>query len=150
MEDKRVREIVSIPESVLDFATFQGFGWTVAYYTQGWRNLGIAFVDDETGKVTDVLISPGNLEEREWDRGEPEEQERLRKLKLTPEQVTQIAKENEKSARFLKEHPDAKTNAGFNWKYNCWIVEFIVDNREAGIVTVSDETGKVLEVTVGH
>jgi hypothetical protein len=148
--DERVQEILEIPECVLDFATFQGFCWTVAYYTQGWRNLGIAFVDDETGKITDVLTYPGNLEEREWDRDEQEEQERLRKLKLKPEQVTQIAKESEQAARFLKKHPDTKTNAEFNWKYNCWIVEFVVDNREVGVVTVSDETGKVLEVTVGH
>jgi hypothetical protein len=69
---------------------------------------------------------------------------------LTPGGVTQIARENEQAARFLKEHPDTQTNAAFNWEYNCWIIEFVIDNREVGIVTVSDETGKVLEVTVGH
>jgi len=148
--DKRVKEILETPKDVLEFASFQGFGWTVAYYTRGWDNLGIAFIDDETGKVTDVLISPGNLEEREWNREEREELERLRKLKLAPEQVTQIARENEQAAQFLKENPDTETDAAFNWEYNCWIVEFIIDNREVGLVSVSDETGKVLEVTVGH
>jgi hypothetical protein len=148
--DERVREILEMPECVLKFATFQGFGWTVAYYTQGWRNLGIAFVDDETGRVTDVLTSPGSLEERDWDREEQEEREHLRKLELTPERVVQIAKENEQAVRFLKEHPDTKTTAKFNWRYNCWIVEFVVDNREAGIVTVSDKTREVLEVAVGN
>ena len=148
--DKRVQEILGTPECVLEFASFQGFGWMVAYYTGGWHNLGIAFVDDDTGKVTDVLASPGNLEEREWDKDEQEEQERLRKLKLTPAKVTQIAQENEQAGRFLKEYPGTKTNAAFNWKYNCWIVEFIVDNKEVGIVTVSDKTAEVLEVTVGR
>jgi len=148
--DERVQEILSIPKRVLEFATFQGFGWTVAYYTRDWHNLGIAFVDDETKKVTDVLISPGNLEEREWDREEQEERERLAKLKLTPERVGQIARDNEQATQFLKENPSTETNAAFNWKYNCWIVEFVVENREVGIVTVSDETGEVLEVTVGR
>ncbi|MFQ6039495.1 MAG: hypothetical protein ACE5PV_01460 [Candidatus Poribacteria bacterium] len=148
--DKRVQEILGTPESVLEFASFQGFGWTIAYYTRGWDNLGIAFIDDDTGKVTDVLISPGDLEKRDWDREEQEGLERLRKLKLTPEQVTRIARENEQAARFLKENPDTKTDAAFNWKYNCWIVEFVIDNREVGVVTVSDETREVLEVTVGH
>jgi len=159
--DERVQEIIGTSQCMfarltdakglrLEFAMFQGFGWTVAYYTSGWRNLGIAFVDDETGRVTDVLASPGNLEERDWDREAQEEQERLRKLELTPEQVVQIAKENEQAAHFLKEHPDTKTNAKFNWRYNCWIVEFVLNNREAGIVTVSDETGEVLEVAVGN
>ena len=148
--DERVQEILSIPEGVLEFANFQGFGWTVTYYVRDWHNLGIVFVDDETRKVTDVLISPGNLEEREWDREEQEERERLANLKLTPERVGQIARGNEQAAQFLKENPSTKTNAAFNWKYNCWIVEFVVENREIGIVTVSDETGEVLEITVGR
>jgi hypothetical protein len=149
-EDERVQKILSTPECVLEFASFQGFGWTIAYYTRGWYNLGIAFIDDKNGKVTDVLVSPGELEEREWDREEQEEQERLSQLKLTSEQVTRIARKNEQSARFLTVYPNAKIDAAFNWEYNCWVVEFIVDDREVGIVTVSDETGEVLEVSFEH
>ncbi len=63
----KVRQIFREHRNIKEFAWFQGFCWTVSYYTQDFSDLAIIFVDDETGKVTDVLISPGNLEEREWE-----------------------------------------------------------------------------------
>lgn len=63
--DKRIQRILEENKDVREIAWFQGFCWTVSYYSRAWGNLGIAFVSDETGKVTDVLASPGDLEERE-------------------------------------------------------------------------------------
>jgi len=145
--DKRIQQILKNRKDVREYAWFQGFCWTVSYYTRGWGNLGIAFIDDETGKVTDVLLAPGNLEEREWDE---EEKERSQQLRLSPEKVIDIAKEHPKVKNYFKEHPNAKMNAAYNWRYNCWIVEVVLNNSEVGIVSVSDKTEKVLEVTVGH
>ena len=55
--DERVQQILRRSrKKVAKYAWFQGFGWTVSYYAGGC--LGIAFVDDETAAVTDVLISP--------------------------------------------------------------------------------------------
>ncbi len=143
--DKRIQEILKEHEEAMEFAWFQGFGWTVSYYTHGWENLGIAFVDDETGTITDVLTSPGDLEEREWDE---EEKEGGQKLRLSPEKVIEIAKKNLRVKNYFKKHPDAKAYATYNWRYNCWIMEVVLNNREVGIVSVSDKTEEVLEVTV--
>jgi len=144
-EDKRIQQILKNRKDVREFVWFQGFCWTVSYYTRGWGNLGIAFVDDETGKVTDVLSSPGNLEEREWDE---EEKELSQKLRLSPEKIIEIARNHPKVKKYFKEHPNAKANAAYNWRYNCWIVEVVLNDREVGIVTVSDKTEKVLEVAL--
>lgn len=141
--DKRIQQILKKHEDVREFAWFQGFYWTVSYYTYGWGNLCIAFVDDETGKLVDILSSPGNLEIRESD-----EEEREDELRLSPEKVVEIVKKNPKVKEYFKKHPEAITYANYNWDYNCWIVEVVIENREVGVVTVSDKTEKVLEVAL--
>jgi len=145
-EDKRIQQILGEHKDAREFAWFQGFCWTVSYYSRGWGNLAIAFVDDETGKMTDVLASPGDLEEREWD----EEEERDQKLRLSPEEVIEIAKRHPRVKRYFERHPNATANAAYNWRYNCWIMEVVLGDREVGVATVSDETEEVLEITVGQ
>ena len=144
-EDKRIQQILEEHRNIREYAWFQGFCWTVSYYTRDWGNLAIVFVDDETGKVTDVLVSPGNLEE-ERERDEEEE----RKLKLSPEEVIEIAKKHPKVKSYFNKHPDARANAAYNWRYKCWIIEVILGDSEVGIVSVSDKTGEVLEVALGQ
>ena len=142
-KDERTRQVLEKHENVREFAWFQGFCWTVSYYTRRWESLAIIFVDDETGKVTDILLAPGDLEERENDE---EEKEREEELRLSPEKVMEIAGKHPEVKAYLAENPNAKTAAAYNWRYNCWIIEVIIDNREIGLVTVSDKTGKILEV----
>ena len=144
--DERVQQILEEYKDAREFAWFQGFCWTVSYYSRGWVSLAIAFVDDENGEVTDVLISPGDLEEREWEK----EEERNHELRLSPEEVIEIAKRHPKVRSYFKEHPNARASAAYNWQYNCWIIEVILNDREVGIVSVSDETEEVLEVAVGQ
>jgi hypothetical protein len=145
--DERIQQTLGEHEDAREFAWFQGFCWTVSYYSRGWGNLAIAFVDDETGKVTDVLAWPGDLEEREWDEEERESGQRLR---LSPEKAIEIAKKHPRVKSYFKRHPDAKANAAYNWQYNCWIIEVILGDREVGVITVSDKTEEVLEVTLGQ
>lgn len=144
-EDKRIQQILEEHRNIREYAWFQGFCWTVSYYTRDWGNLAIVFVDDETGKVTDVLVSPGNLEE-ERERDEEEE----RNLKLSPEKVIEIAKKHRKVKSYFTEHPEARANAAYNWRYKCWIMEVVLGDSEVGVVSVSDKTGKVLEVALGQ
>jgi hypothetical protein len=143
--DKRIKQVLEGKRNFREFAWFQGFCWTVAYYSQDWGSLAIAFVDDEAGKITDVLISPGDLEEREREEAE----ERERELRLSPERVIQIVRGNSAVKKYFTEHPNAKTEAAYNWRYNCWIVEVILNNREVGMVSVSDGTEEVLEISLG-
>ena len=133
-KDERTRQILRKHENIREFAWFQGFCWTVSYYTRGWGSLAIVFVDDGTGKVTDILLAPGDLEERE------------EKLRLSPDKVINIARKHPEVKAYFAEHLSAKTNAAYSWRYNCWIIEVIINNREVGLVTVSDKTEKVLEV----
>ena len=139
--DKRIHQILERHRDVREFAWFQGFCWTVSYYTRDWGNLAIVFVDDEIGKVTDFLASPGDLEERE--RSEE-------KLRLSPEKVIEIARENPKVKSYFRQNPGARGNAAYNWRYKCWIMEVILGDREIGIVSVSDKTGEVLEIALGQ
>jgi hypothetical protein len=143
--DKKVKQVLEKNRNFREFAWFQGFCWTVAYYSRDWGSLAIVFVDDEAGKVTDVLISPGDLEERERDEAE----ERERELRLSPKRVIQIVRGHSTVRKYLAEHPNAKTEAAYNWRYNCWIVEIILNNREVGMVSVSDGTEEVLEISLG-
>ncbi len=142
-EDQRIREILEEHSHAREYAWFQGFCWTVSYYSRDWGGLAIAFVDDETGKVTDVLTSPGDLEERETD-----EEEKEQSLSLSPDRVVRIARGHPKVQSYFRKYPEARASAAYNWQYNCWIVEVILDHREVGIVTVSDKTEAVLEVTL--
>ena len=68
-KDERTRQVLKKYDNVREFVWFQGFCWTVSYYTRGWGSLIIIFVDDETEKVTDILLAPGDLEERESETG---------------------------------------------------------------------------------
>ncbi len=136
-----IREVREAHPRVREYAWFQGFAWTVAYYTRDWEQLPVVLVSDETGEVIGVLMSRGNLEP--WYEGESEDSA---ELNLTEDSVVQIAKKDPTVTAFLECHPGARTIADFNWRYDCWIVEVIVGDREAGVVSVSDETGEVLEV----
>ena len=120
----------------------------MSYYSHDWRSLAIAFVDDEIGNITDIMLSPGDLEERIGDTKEDEEEARDEKLRLSQEKVISIARKHPKVKSYFKEHPDARTNAAYNWRYNCWIVEVILGDREIGVVTISDKTEEILEVTL--
>ena len=100
----------------------------------------IIFVDDETGKVTDVLLSPGNLEAKE----------NSKELALSSAEVIRIAKEYPAVKDYFGSRPGARANAAYNWRYNCWMVELIVGDREIGFVTISDETKEVLEISLNQ
>ena len=136
---KTIKQILKEHKNAREFAWFQGFAWTVSYYSRGWENLAIVFVDDETGKVTDVLLSPGDLEAKKNEE-----------LVLSPEEVIKIAKEYPKVKDYFKNRPGARANAAYNWRYNCWMVELIVGDREVGFVTISDETKEVLEISLNQ
>lgn len=57
------------------------------------------------------------------------------------------AREAEPVQRLLAAHPDAAAVAEFNEKYNCWIVEFVVEGRELGMASVSPDGRNILEAT---
>lgn len=142
-EDERTQEAIEGHRDIREFVWFQGFCWTVSYYSHDWKDLAIIFVDDKTGVITDILLSPGNLEEHEGD-----EEEREIILKRSPKAVIEIAREHNQVKSYFREYPDAKMSAAYNQRYNCWIIEVILDDKEVGVVTVSDKTGEVLEVAL--
>ena len=53
--DPRIKFALADEKGVREYAWFQGFAWTVSFYNHGWGNLAIAVIDDEIGKVVDVL-----------------------------------------------------------------------------------------------
>lgn len=53
--DLRIKNLISDHQDIREYAWFQGFAWTVSYYNHGWGNLAIAIIDDETGKIMDIL-----------------------------------------------------------------------------------------------
>ena len=53
--DSRIKAALVDQKEVREYAWFQGFAWTVSFYNHGWGNLAIAVIDDQTGKVVDVL-----------------------------------------------------------------------------------------------
>ena len=57
--DARVKHILADHKTAYQYAWFQGFAWTVSFYNHGWGNLAIAIIDDNTGKVIDVLDQVG-------------------------------------------------------------------------------------------
>jgi len=59
---KTIQQIFKEHRNVREFAWFQGFEWTVSYYTRSWKNLAIIFIDDKTGKVNDIMLPPYELE----------------------------------------------------------------------------------------
>ena len=59
MSDARVKQILADHRTAHKYAWFQGFAWTVSFYNHGWGNLAIAIIDDNTGKVIDVLDQIG-------------------------------------------------------------------------------------------
>ena len=140
--DRRVQELLKTHKGVHEYAWFQGFAWTVSFYNHGWGNLAIAIIDDKTGKVIDVLNQVGNLEEREW-----EEKEKNR-LRLKKAEVENIARSHHRLASFFEAHSDARLSAAFSKRYNCWMVEVIRGDKEVGFVSVSDGTGKVIEIEI--
>ena len=58
--DSRIKDALADQKGVREYVWFQGFAWTVSFYNHGWGNLAIVVIDDETGKVVDVL--KGELE----------------------------------------------------------------------------------------
>ncbi|MCZ6677283.1 MAG: hypothetical protein O7E52_08540 [Candidatus Poribacteria bacterium] len=144
--DPRIQEILAAHKDAREYAWFQGFGWTVSYYNHGWGNLAIVLVDDKTGTVIDVLNSIGNLEAREWDEVADREIETLR---LNREQVEPIVRKHHEITAYFKIHPQTRLAAAFSTRYGCWIVEVIEGDQEVGFVSVSDQTGEVLEVEIG-
>lgn len=55
--DPRIKTVLANQTGVREYAWFQGFAWTVSFYNHGWGNLAIVIVDDQTGKVIDILKS---------------------------------------------------------------------------------------------
>jgi hypothetical protein len=56
--DRRVQDAIARHPGARPFVTHLGAWWTVGYHPHV-----AAFVDDRTGKVTGVLLAPGNLED---------------------------------------------------------------------------------------
>jgi len=140
--DRRVQELLKTHKGIHEYAWFQGFAWTVSFYNHGWGNLAIAIIDDKTGEVIDVLNQVGNLEEREW------EEKETNRLRLKKAEVEKIARSHPRLASFFEAHADARLSAAFSKHYNCWMVEIIRGNKEVGFASVSDGTGKVLEIEI--
>lgn len=55
LKNERIMNILSEHKVVREYAWFQGFAWTVSFYNHGWGNLAIAVIDDNTGKIIDIL-----------------------------------------------------------------------------------------------
>ena len=60
--DLRVQKALKNKNGIHEYVWFQGFAWTVSFYNHSQGNLAIAIIDDKTGKVADVLIQVGSLE----------------------------------------------------------------------------------------
>lgn len=60
--DLRVQKALENKNGIHEYVWFQGFAWTVSFYNHSRGNLAIAIIDDKTGKVVDVLIQVGSLE----------------------------------------------------------------------------------------
>ncbi|MCY4402857.1 MAG: hypothetical protein OXD54_09805 [Candidatus Poribacteria bacterium] len=54
--DPRIKTVLANQKGVREYAWFQGFAWTVSFYNHSWGNLAIVVIDDNTGKVIDILI----------------------------------------------------------------------------------------------
>lgn len=53
-----------------------------------------------------------------------------------------------RSRPILNAHPKARLNAAFSKQHSFWIVEVVEGDKEVGFVSVSDQTGEVLEVEI--
>ena len=57
-----VKSLLKEQNNYHEYTWFQGFAWTVSFYNQNWGNLAIVIIDDETGKVIDILKGEGHTE----------------------------------------------------------------------------------------
>lgn len=60
--DSRIKSLIQKQNNYHEYTWFQGFAWTVSFYNHNWGNLAIAIVDDQTGKVIDILKGDGHSE----------------------------------------------------------------------------------------
>jgi hypothetical protein len=60
--DSRIKSLLQEQKNYYEYTWFQGFAWTVSFYNHNWGNLAIAIVDDQTGKVIDILKVDGHTE----------------------------------------------------------------------------------------
>ena len=60
--DSRIKSLLQEQKNYHEYTWFQGFAWTVSFYNHNWGNLAIAIIDDQTGKVIDILKSNGHTE----------------------------------------------------------------------------------------
>ncbi len=60
--DSRIKSLIQEQNNYHEYTWFQGFAWTVSFYNHNLGNLAIAIIDDQTGKVIDILKGDGHTE----------------------------------------------------------------------------------------
>ena len=60
--DSRIKSLLREQKNYHEYTWFQGFAWTVSFYNHKWGNLAIVIIDDQTGKVIDILKGDGHTE----------------------------------------------------------------------------------------
>ncbi len=66
------------------------------------------------------------------------------------EQILQIAKDDPRMKDVLADFPEIELHPHFSEDYHCWMIELTLDEREAGLVTVSAESNQILEFDFHH
>ncbi len=60
--DSRIKSLLQEYKNYHAYPWFQGFAWTVSFYNHNWGNLAIVIIDDQTGKVINILKGDGHTE----------------------------------------------------------------------------------------
>ena len=60
--DSRIKSLLQGQKNYHEYTWFQGFAWTVSFYNHNLGNLAIVIIDDQTGKVIDILKGDGHTE----------------------------------------------------------------------------------------
>lgn len=60
--DSRIKSLLQEQKNYHEYTWFQGFAWTVSFYNHNWGNLAIVIIDDQTGKVIDILKGDGHTD----------------------------------------------------------------------------------------
>lgn len=64
---------------------------------------------------------------------------------ISPQEIVERAKQTRAIQELLEVYPEADAQVHFNRKHGCWIVEFLVEGREVGFASVSEDGQAVLE-----
>ena len=60
--NSRIKLLLQEQTNYHAYPWFQGFAWTVSFYNHNWGNLAIVIIDDQTGKVINILKGDGHTE----------------------------------------------------------------------------------------